>query len=363
MTSIPMVCAGSGSRVPTLCPISKESCPGFCIFADIMDSVRLGVVLFNLEQQTLAFVNSPAREMFKDVEQPISYASMLELLVPKGIDIRRFEPPLVPEPLHLNNHLLGYTLYQSRGYAWVFLRDITEKARLESIAEAVELMNSIGFVFSAVRHELGNPINSVKAALSVLRANLERFSREQIADYLDRMLVEVGRVEHLLRSMKSFSMFERTKPEPVDLGAFFGDYLRLIGSEAERRDIRLTIGCPPGTWALCDQRALQQVFLNLFANAADALEGREGSEVRIETGRADGLVRIRFGDNGPGLSEEQKEDLFKPFYTSKENGTGLGLVITRKLLVKMQGTIAMESREGQGTTAVITLPAAERPRA
>ncbi|MEW5852693.1 MAG: HAMP domain-containing sensor histidine kinase [Myxococcota bacterium] len=361
MTSLPIVCPAGAANQPATCPISKEACPGFCIFSDVMESVRLGVALFNLEQRTLTFLNTSAREIFKDAPEPITFDSLCRLLVPRDVDIRTFTPPLTPEPLRLKNRIVGYTLYQSRGYAWAFLRDVTEKARLESIAEAVELMNSLGFVFSAVRHELGNPINSVKAALTVLRANFDRFSREQHADYLDRMLLEIGRVEHLLHSMKSFSMYERMQPQPVDIETFLKDYQRLIRDEAERRNLALRIQCAPDVRAHCDPRALQQVFLNLFANAADALEGQADAEVRIEVDRLDNLVRICFSDNGPGLSEEQKEALFKPFHTSKEKGTGLGLVITRKLLAQMQGTITVESSEGRGLSAIITLLRAGEP--
>ena len=99
-------------------------------------------------------------------------------------------------------------------------------------------MNSIGYVFSAVRHELGNPINSVKAALSVLRTNLDTFPREVVLEYLDRLGSELGRVEDLLRSLRSFSMYEQLEPTPVQLAPFIESFVALSRSDLERRGTR-----------------------------------------------------------------------------------------------------------------------------
>ncbi len=340
-----------------LCPISKGPCPGECIYADVMESQRLGVVVFDQVDRSLLFVNRSARELFDRLAQPVDYEALNSLLiVPAGdpsVSVR------VMEPLRVGTRLLGYTVYRARSFAWVLVRDITEKVRLESIAEAVETMNNIGYVFSAVRHELGNPINSVKAALSVLRANLDSYSPDIVADYLGRIQSEVGRVENLLRSLRSFSLYEQPNLQRVEMGSFLGTFTQLVSDEAEKRGISLATESEAACWALCDPRALQQVLLNLFANAADALEGRPEPELRVGTTSGDGLVTLRVIDNGVGIAHEQAKDLFKPFHTSKEKGTGLGLVISRKMLAKIGGTIALDSHAGEGTIVTITLAQCE----
>jgi signal transduction histidine kinase len=124
---------------------------------------------------------------------------------------RRYSASQSPRQADRRLHLYG------SGLAWAFF-DITEKSRLESIAEAVETMNNIGYVFSAVRHELGNPINSVKAGLSVLRANIDTFSRSVVIEYVDRLSSELSRVEVLLRSLRNFSMYDTStggRPLPI----------------------------------------------------------------------------------------------------------------------------------------------------
>lgn len=339
------------------CPISQGPCPGSCVFAEVMQSQSLGVVVFDCGADALVFANRATHLLLERAGQHADYATLRALFLPKGAapagpaGVRR------PDPVRVGSRLLGYTLYRSGRFAWVLLRDITEKERLESIAEAVESMNNIGYVFSAVRHELGNPINSIKAALSVLRTNFDSYSRETVAEYLDRVGAELGRVESLLRSFKSFSLYERPEIEPVEMGALLGDFARLVSDDTRRRDISLSVEVEGKCWAACDPRAMRQVLLNLFANAADAVAGREGSKVRLAASLGEGLALVRIQDNGHGMSPEQRRNLFKPFHTTKEKGTGLGLVISRKMVARMSGTITVESEEGLGTTVTIALPA------
>ncbi len=343
---------------PRICPISHRLCTGECIFANVMESQNLGVVVFDFEQNLLLFVNRSARELFARLGQDVEYEDLVKLLHPgealggNGEHSRSFTR---------GSRIIGYTAYASGSYGWALIRDITEKARLESIAEAVESMNNIGYVFSAVRHELGNPINSVKAALSVLRADLSRFSPEQLAEYLDRMAEEVGRVEALLRSLKSFSLFERPEVRPAEIGEIVRAFTHLVGEEAAHRGIALELQAHGAHWAACDPRALQQVLLGLFSNAADALAGRPDPRVALAVASQEGWVSVRVADNGEGMTEEEQQALFQPFHTTKEKGTGLGLVICRRLLAAMGAAISVASRKGSGTTVTLTLRESPRP--
>jgi signal transduction histidine kinase len=355
MKSIPLV-PKLACESATVCPINQGPCPGHCVFADVLSSVRLGIVIFDLRREALTFVNGSARALLERHGFAIDHRTLRALLVPAGVDPGALAEPLSPDPLTIDGRILGYTLYAARDHAWVFVRDVTEKLRLESIAESVELMNSLGFVFSAVRHELGNPINSLKAALTVLRRGLDRLGRDAIEAYVDRMLDEVKRVEHLLRGMKSFSMFERVEPSAIALAEFLSDFQRLVTEDADRRAIALRVACPTGLRVRADARALSQALLNLFANATEALDGIEQGEIAIDAAADDAIVRIRIADNGRGLPSDGESVLFKPFYTSKEHGTGLGLVITRKLLAKMEGTVSLERRSPRGVVATILLP-------
>ncbi|HTY08642.1 MAG TPA: PAS domain S-box protein [Candidatus Edwardsbacteria bacterium] len=238
-------------------------------------------------------------------------------------------------------------------------RDVTEKRRLQSIAEAANTMNNIGYVFSGIRHEIGNALNSMKMATSIVQKNLDGWSKESLKKFIDMAMSEVGRMEELLRSLKNFSMYEAPKLQPVNIPEFFKKLVMLATGDFKSRGIAIRYAIEPDVGhALADPRALHQVMLNLLSNAADALEGREDKRIEIGVEQRGGLIAVMLRDNGCGMSREQLENLFKPFYTSKTTGTGLGLVITKNILAKMNGTIEIDSGLDRGTTVTVALPEA-----
>ncbi len=236
-------------------------------------------------------------------------------------------------------------------------RDITVKARLEAIAEAVNSMDNIGYVFAGIRHEIGNPVNSTKMALTVLHENLGTYSPETTRDYIERALTELSRVEYLLQSLRSFNMFESPKIEQVDINFFMDSFLSLVKKDFDQSGVELKAIIHPEVSSMAvDPRALQQVLLNIITNALDALVENEEPKVIFSIFRMSDCVRMQIVDNGRGMSPQQGKDLFKPFHTTKQKGTGLGLVIVKKMLTKMHCTIEISSESGAGTIVDIAVP-------
>jgi signal transduction histidine kinase len=254
--------------------------------------------------------------------------------------------------------MLGFTTYPvSDRHLCIFIRDITEKMRLESIAQAVNTMDNIGLVFSGIRHEMGNPLNSIKMTISVLKKNYDSFPQESIFNYIDRILAEVKRMEFMLKSLKNFSMYEKFDIKPVNFCTYLDSFLDLVSRDFNEKKITLSIASVPRrTTVLIDPRALNQALLNILANAADALNGRPSPNIRIIPKLGADYVGLEIADNGCGMSPEQQNNLFQPFYTNKSNGNGLGLMITQKLLARMNVSIAIQSSEGVGTTVRLLLP-------
>lgn len=236
-------------------------------------------------------------------------------------------------------------------------RDVTEKLRLEAIAGAVNTMNNMGYIIAGIRHEIGNPVNSVKMALNILKLNLDDYGPSAIRDYIERSLGELARIEYLLRSLKNFNMYENPELQNVQVSSFMDKLLALVTDDFSKKGISVAadIGSD-ARFCHADPRALQQVLLNVLTNAADACEGRGHSKILITASNASGIIMIRVADNGRGMTEEQHNDLFKPFHTTKAHGTGLGLVIARKMLAKMNGTIRVKSSPHEGTTVDIFIP-------
>ncbi len=237
--------------------------------------------------------------------------------------------------------------------------DITEKIRLESIAEAKNLMNNIGYIFAGIGHEIGNPINSAKMTLGILKKKIETtetLSKETVEDYLERTLGEIAKVEYLLRTLKSFNMYETPELRNVEMEPFIDKFLSLLAVDFVHKGITIESTLrPEAKWGYVDPRALQQVMLNIMNNAADAVEGGENPRIVIQVLKDDSTIRIKVMDNGCGISEEQRKRLFMPFFTTKSSGTGLGLVIARKLLSRMGGTIEIKSQREEGTTVEISI--------
>ncbi len=226
-------------------------------------------------------------------------------------------------------------------------RDVTEKKQLEAIAEAINLSENIGYIFAGIRHEIGNPLNSAKTALNVLRKNIQQWPCEKIVEYVDRSLSEMERIEYLLQTLKSFNLYEDVELKPVRIYDFICNFVKTAQKNLEDKGIRIFFDseedCKDVTVSL-DSRAFYHVLMNIMSNAVDALEEEETPFIRIRLWQTNSTVNVSISDNGCGMSQEQLNNLFKPFYTSKKHGTGLGLVICKKMLAKMNAFIFISSR-------------------
>jgi PAS domain S-box-containing protein len=239
----------------------------------------------------------------------------------------------------------------------VVCRDVTEQLRYEAIAEAVNVMENASHIFSAIRHEMGNPINSIKTALTVLR-QAQPLSSEAVTTYVERCLSEIGRVEYLLRALRSFSLYETPELKAQPLLPFLERFCALVkeGLSAQGVDFQPRLASDLG-WINFDARALHQALMNLISNAVDALSPVSTPQITLMARRYRRLIVIEVHDNGPGIEPKHLDHIFKPFYTTKPQGTGLGLVIARKLLSRMRGTVELQSPPAGGCVAIVTLEA------
>jgi signal transduction histidine kinase len=156
-------------------------------------------------------------------------------------------------------------------------------------------------------------------------------------------------------------MYETQELQKIDLRLFLDKFSSLVrGDLFLKKGIDFRVSVENGTkFSYADPRALQQILLNICNNAADALEGRPGPRIEIEVTKLSDMILIRVKDNGSGISMEEQANLFKPFYTTKVHGTGLGLVIVKKMLAKMDGIIEIQSEKNVGTTVDIMIPGAK----
>jgi signal transduction histidine kinase len=341
-----------------ICPIGKGACPGVCIFADIFEDINLGIMVFDLEHEKIAFYNPAAEKLLTPQIAIADYPALKHVLFETlGSDIPVTTP--ISSSFQYHDKVIGYSVYPiaANRFLWVFIQDITEKMRLESVADAVNTMDNLGYVFSGIRHEIGNPINSAKMALSVLKDNFHTFSQDTVLEFVDRSLDELRRVEFLLKSLRNINMYESPDLSHINLSQFLDNFISLVWSDFSNKGICINTDFHlKAKWAFVDPRALQQVLLNIFTNAADALENRAPKTIEMSTRLSHGFIWIHITDSGCGISEREVNNLFKPFFTLKPQGTGLGLVICRKMLARMNCTIEITSEENIGTTVSISIP-------
>lgn len=339
-------------------PARGERNLDYSLYASIMETIDLGIVILGIKKNELIFKNRVATEIFQNNQNLLEYRNLLSLLLVDYGSKPESEIFGRNYTLRFKNRLLGYTPYMiSDSFIWIIIRDITERSRLESIAEAVNSMDNISYVFSGIRHELGNPINSIKMTLSVLKRNLSEYSPEAVEKFVDRAMTEISRVEFLLQALKSFSIFENPEIQNISIDDFMTRFISLVSNDLRQSGITIGKTIESNVKAVsADPRLLHQVMLNLITNASDALQGREHPKINIRAIKQDGLVAIIVEDNGCGMSKEAQANLFKPFYTTKTRGTGLGLMITLKMVTLMKGNMEIKSVKDKGTRVTVIIP-------
>ena len=248
--------------------------------------------------------------------------------------------------------------------AIVHMEDITEKRRKEAQLRRAESLASLTTLAAGVAHEIKNPLGSLSIHIQLIRKALMGKAVVETV-FLERHLGVVDEeIERLNKIVVDFLFAVRPMDVQLresDPGELVSGIAEFIKPEAERAgvmiDLRLGDNLPR---VALDSRLMKQAVLNLVKNALAAMPG--GGKLRLSADRVDEEVRISVEDSGVGISEEDLPKIFEPYFTTKENGTGLGLTITFKIVREHDGEISVASHPGQGSTFVISLPVPQKER-
>ncbi len=230
-------------------------------------------------------------------------------------------------------------------------------AGLEKQLLQADRLASLGMLAATIAHEVGNPLAGLKLRLQMLQRKMSP-EQAETAD-LDRLLEMVDRLGGFVDHLTGYVVSGRKRiPGPADVGAVLQDIDFLLREEAERKGAELALNLPEGSVRVCSQgQHLHQIFMNLILNAVQAVP--DGGRVQVEVDKMDDQVRVRVLDNGPGLSEELLEKAFDPLFTTKEDGTGLGLPIVLQLIEELGGEFNLGNRLDGGAVAEVRLPRRE----
>ena len=226
-------------------------------------------------------------------------------------------------------------------------------------------MSSIGVLAAGVAHEVNTPLAVISTYAQMLAKQIS--GDDQKAKLLDKIAKQTFRASEIVNSLLNFSRTSTTDFVEVDLNKVIRETLSLIEHQLQKSGIEVLLDLQDGLPGVKGNSGkLQQIFLNLFLNARDAMEGggSAGNPARlsIKTWNADGFARIDVSDNGQGIAPEHLERIYDPFFTTKgaRKGTGLGLSVTYGIVREHGGTIEVESRLAAGSRFHLELPLARK---
>jgi signal transduction histidine kinase len=232
-----------------------------------------------------------------------------------------------------------------------------ELRRSETALERANRLSSLGTLAAGIAHEIRNPLTAVKTFLDLLPSRID--DQEFVTSFRDLSLGELKRVTTLITDLLAFGKSTSTERRVVDLAPTLDQVMRLLDSSARKRDITLEMQADENAdaaWADPDQ--MKQIVLNLVLNAIEASPNGRTVTLAVLAGPKD-HVTVEVRDQGSGIPPDKLESIFHPFFTTKEQGTGLGLSLVHQMIVEHGGDITVESEVDKGTTFRVTLPVAE----
>jgi two-component system, NtrC family, nitrogen regulation sensor histidine kinase GlnL len=250
----------------------------------------------------------------------------------------------------------------------LLLRSLVHRKELEEDLKRADRLATVGTMAAGLAHEIRNPLGGIKGAAQLLRRALER--NPELHEYTNIMTREVDRVNLLIEQLLDLARPAKLDLAPLNIHQIIEDVLLLelqsYGAMAITVKKRFDPSLPP---IRGDRDQLTQVFLNLVKNACQAMNGSGTLTIttRVETdyhvrghGAArNGLIWVEIGDEGTGMREEDLLHIFSPFFTTKNNGTGLGLAVCYRIIKEHGGIIRVNSAAGKGSTFKVSLVVAD----
>ena len=233
------------------------------------------------------------------------------------------------------------------------VRDLTQTQELQEQVMQSERLAALGQMVAEITHEIKNPLMMIGGFAQQL---MRETDDEKNLKKLNIITEEIRRLERLLADLKEFYQVRTIVSEPVDIKGLLEKVFSLVQEECERHNIQTQVTLDERALTVSGDRGrLEQVFLNLVKNAIEAME--RGGKISIQSRLSGDKVEIMVTDQGCGISEQDRDKVFAPFFTTKKHGTGLGLCISKRIIEDHGGSsFFLESEEGKGTTFKIRLP-------
>jgi two-component system sensor histidine kinase HydH len=236
----------------------------------------------------------------------------------------------------------------------LLIQDLSNVRELENQLQRSERDAAVGKMAAGVAHELRNPLSSIKGLALLLKSkfNLNDESAQQTADLL---VDEVERLNRSISELLDYARPAKLEHRPLIIDDLLSRALMLVRSDAEAGNVEVIEDYRCGASTIDgDEDKLTQVVLNLCLNSIQAM--KDGGTLSLSSSLLDGWVTIEISDTGSGISAQNKQRIFEPYFTTKEDGTGLGLAMSAQIIEDHHGQIEISSEPGNGTTVFVKLP-------
>jgi signal transduction histidine kinase len=256
---------------------------------------------------------------------------------------------------------LGYLAEELARQSRTLQRNLREQdlalQRTTARARAAEELASIATLVAGLAHEIGTPMSVIQGHAKMLEGTVA--GDEDAKWRLQTIQEQIARISRIIHTLLEIAHPRRSRSERVELAPLLDETLAFVAERLEQRGVRVKPSLAPAA-VIGDPERLQQLFLNLFLNAADAMPN--GGELHVELAADEGQVRVRVADTGIGIAAADLERIYEPFFTTKEagQGSGLGLMVCKGIVADHGGRIDVKSEPGAGTEFTIVLrPAGE----
>ncbi|OQR58111.1 HAMP domain-containing sensor histidine kinase [Bacillus sp. CDB3] len=229
---------------------------------------------------------------------------------------------------------------------------LNENALLRTEMQKSEKLNIVSELAASVAHEVRNPLTVVRGFIQLLESTEDVKNK----DYMRLVLAELDRAEQIISDYLNLARPQIEKKEHICLSAQLIEMTTLMSSFAAMQGVYLQVEISESLYTIGDKTKLKQAIMNVVKNGIEAIQGNKGY-LKVTAIQKDEMIIIRVKDSGVGMTKEQLTRLGQPYYSLKEKGTGLGLMVTFSILQAHNGTLEYKSESGKGTEAIIILPA------
>ncbi|MEM1294028.1 MAG: ATP-binding protein [Verrucomicrobiota bacterium] len=335
----------------------------------VFDALQEGVIVTDPDG-VISYVNRAAGELFSNQLKDAEGERIAERIPGLEWESLVSERKVVSRDLEVfypeNRFLTFYLAPIEDGeiiLGWVMIiQDTTERRRLEAEKIESETLNVLTMLAAGVAHEIGNPLNSLNIHLQLAERKMRKAPpklRKEMQEILDISRSEIKRLDLIIGNFLSAIRPTEPQTKEEDLNKLVQESLRVLEPEIKDRRINVRVELHSDLPKLqLDPDQIKQAFYNLIRNANQAMG--TGGNLVIRTDADDYNILVQFDDDGVGISAEDMAGLFKPYHTTKQSGSGLGLLIVRRIIREHGGEIELESEEKDGTTVTCYFPRVEK---